>query len=62
MVFESIKDMLKGIYSDVKKDMQYVIWFGFRMSDDEIFAIQNASVFKLSMLITSGSSKAYKAL
>ena len=59
MVFESIKDMLEGIYSDVKKGTRYVVWLGFRMSDDEIL---NTSISRPSTPITSGPPKARKAL
>ena len=59
MVFKSMKDMLEGIYSDVKKGTQYVIWLGFRMSDDEIL---DASISRPSTPITSDPPKARKAL
>jgi len=61
MVFESIKDMLEGIYSDVKKGTRYVVWLGFRMSDEEILAIQDASVSRPSTPVTSNPHKARKA-
>ena len=61
MVFESIKDMLEGIYSDVKKGTRYVVWLGFRMSDDEVPAIRDTSVSRPSILVIQDSPKAYKA-
>ena len=56
-----MKDMLEGIYSDVKKGTRYVVWLGFRISDDEILAIQDASVSRPSTPITLGLPKARKA-
>jgi hypothetical protein len=44
MVFESIKDILEGIYSDVKKGTRHVVWLGFRVSDDETLAIRDTSI------------------
>ena len=44
MVFGSIKEMLEGIYSDVKKGTRHVVWLGFRIPDDEILAIREASI------------------
>ena len=61
MVFENMKDMLEGIYSDVKKGTRYVVWLGFRISDDEILAIQDASVSRPSTPATSDPPKARKA-
>src|SRR5437764_15361104 len=61
MTFESIKDMLEGIYSDVKKGTRHVVWLGFRVSDDDILDIRDASVSRPSTPITSGPPKARKA-
>ena len=61
MVFESIKDMLEGIYSDVKKGTRYVVWLGFRMSDDEVPAIRDTSVSRPSTPATQDPPKARKA-
>jgi len=44
ITFESIKDILEGIYSDMKKGTRYVVWLGFRVSDDDILDIRDASV------------------
>jgi hypothetical protein len=44
MVFGNIKEMLEGIYSDVKKGTRHVVWLGFRVSDDETLAIREASI------------------
>jgi hypothetical protein len=44
MVFSSVKELLEGIYSDVKKGTRFVVWLGFRVSDEETLAIQESSV------------------
>lgn len=44
MVFNSVKELLEGIYSDVKKGTRYVIWLGFRVSDEETLVIRESSV------------------
>ena len=57
-MFESIKNMLKGIYLNVKKGTWYVIQLGFRISNDEILDIL---ISRPSTPITSGPPKARKA-
>src|SRR2546423_14592725 len=44
MVFSSVKELLEGIYSDVKKGTRFVVWIGFRVSDEDIFTIRESSV------------------
>jgi hypothetical protein len=44
IVFNSVKELLEGIYSDVKKGTRYVIWLGFRVSDEETLVIRESSV------------------
>ena len=44
MVFNSVKELLEGIYSDVKKGTRYVIWLGFRVSDEETLVIRESPV------------------
>ena len=61
MVFESMKDMLEGIYSDVKKGTRYIIWLSFRMPDDEVPAIRDASDSRPSLPATQDPLKARKA-
>jgi hypothetical protein len=35
MAFSSIKELLKGIYLDVKKGIRYIVWLSFRMFKEE---------------------------
>ena len=39
MIFKNIKNILKDIYLDMKKDTRYIIQFNFKISDEEIFTI-----------------------
>jgi hypothetical protein len=59
MTFKNIKNMLEGIYLNVKKGFCYIIWFGFKVFDDDIFDIQNASDFNTPA--TQNPSKTRKA-
>ena len=60
MTFESIKDILEGIYSDVKKGTRHVVWLGFRVFDDDILNIRDIS--DSNTLATQNSFKARKVL
>jgi hypothetical protein len=44
MVFSSVKELLEGIYSDVKKGTRFVVWLGFRVSDEETLVIRELPV------------------
>jgi hypothetical protein len=44
MAFNSVKELLEGIYSDVKKGTRFVVWLGFRVSDEETLVIRELSV------------------
>jgi hypothetical protein len=44
MVFSSVKELLEGIYSDVKKGTRFVVWIGFRVSDEDTLTIRESSV------------------
>lgn len=44
MVFNSVKELLEGIYSDVKKGTRFVIWLGFRVYDEETLVIRESPV------------------
>jgi hypothetical protein len=44
MVFSNVKELLEGIYSDVKKGSRFVVWLGFRVSDEETLVIREPSV------------------
>ena len=46
MMFKSIKNILKGIYLNVKKGTRYIVWLDFRVFDDETLAIWDISVSK----------------
>jgi hypothetical protein len=43
MAFSSVKELLEGIYSDVKKGTRYVVWLGFRMSEEETLPLRELS-------------------
>ena len=44
MVFNSVKELSEGIYSDVKKGTRFMIWLSFRVSDEETLIIRESSV------------------
>jgi hypothetical protein len=44
MVFNSVKELLDGIYSDVKKDTRFVVWLGFRVSHEETLVSRESSI------------------
>jgi hypothetical protein len=40
MVFSNVKELLKDIYSDVKKSSRFIVWLSFRVSDKETLIIR----------------------
>jgi hypothetical protein len=44
MGFSNVKELLEGIYSDVKKGTRFVVWLGFRMPDDETLNVREESI------------------
>jgi hypothetical protein len=44
MVFSGVKELLEGIYSDVKKGTRFVVWLGFRVPDDETLVIRESPI------------------
>jgi hypothetical protein len=45
MAFSSIKELLKGIYLDVKKGIRYIIWLDFRIFKKETLLLRKLSAF-----------------
>ena len=64
IIFKSIKDILEGIYLDIKKGIRHIIQLSFRVSDDEILNIRNALISKsdFSTPVTQDLFKACKVL
>jgi hypothetical protein len=42
MVFS--KELLEGIYSDVKKGTRFVVWLSFRVVDDETLVVRESLI------------------
>ena len=44
MAFSNVKELLEGIYSDVKKGTRFVVWLGFRVPDDETLVVRELPI------------------
>jgi hypothetical protein len=40
MAFSNVKELLEGIYSDVKKGTRFIVWLSFRVPDDETLVVR----------------------
>jgi hypothetical protein len=43
VAFSNVKELLEGIFSDVKKGTRFVVWLGFRVPDDEALELPTAT-------------------
>jgi hypothetical protein len=50
MAFSSVKELLKDIYSDVKKGIRYVVWLSFRISEEETLSLRELSAFIIGFI------------